>query len=97
MSLTNPHVDKVHDSTTASAVDTDGNGDTVVTLSGLRSVASPADATAQAAGGYVAGVQGVSGNEVTVRIYQEGDSGGALVPVTGAADVTDVHVQADGS
>lgn len=96
MSATNPHTETVSGSTTASSVDTDGSGDVDVSVGELRTIESAADAEASASGGYVANVQSVSGNTVTVRIYQGGGADATLNPVTGTADVTDVHVRAEG-
>jgi len=96
MSATNPHVETEHASTTATGVDTDASGDVVVTVSQLRNIESPADASANAAGGYVANVQSVSGNGVTVRIFQDAGAAGEMAAVTGTNGVTDVHVEATG-
>lgn len=97
MSATNPYTDTVHASTTSTGVETDGNGDVTVTVSDLRTIESAADVTASATGGYVANVQSVSGNQVTVRIFEDAGAAGALAPVTGTAGVTDVHVTAVGN
>lgn len=96
MSATNPHTETTTASTMASAVDTDASGDTTITVGALRHIAHPADVVASSPDGYVASVQSVSGNEVTVRIYQGGGADATLNPVTGTADVTDVHVRAEG-
>lgn len=97
MSTTNPHVETRTASTTATGVDTDGSGDTQVTVSELRHIESPADVTASAAGGYVASIQSVSGNTVTVRLFEDAGAAGELAAVTGTNGVTDVHVHAEGS
>lgn len=96
MSMGNPHTETIIASETAASVDTNADGDAEVTLSELRGIESVADASATATGGYVASVQSVSGNTVTVRVFQEADTGGAMAAVTGTADVTDLHVRAEG-
>lgn len=96
MASTNPHTSANHASTTASAVDTDASGDTTVTVGELRHIDSAADVEASATGGYVANVQSVSGNEVTVRIFQSAGAAAEMAAVTGTADVTDLHVSAVG-
>lgn len=78
------------------AVDTDGNGDVTITVSELRSIPSVAHVTAGASGGFVASVQSVSGNQVTVRIFQDAGAAGELAAVTNTADATDVHINATG-
>lgn len=96
MSSTNPHTQTHTGSTTAESVDTNADGDVTVTVPNLREIESAADATAQATGGYVASVESVSGNEVTVRVFQEADGGGTLGAVADTQDVTDVRVRAEG-
>ncbi len=96
MSATNPHTETHTASTTATGVNTDGNGDAQVTVGDLRSIEHPADVSASAAGGYVANVQSVDGNTVTVRVFQGGGADATLSPVTGTDGVTDVHVHAEG-
>jgi len=96
MSATNPHVEAENASAVVTGVDTDASGDVVVTVSELRNIESPADATAQASGGYVANVQSVSGNDVTVRVFEDAGAAGEMSAVTGTAGVTDVHVRATG-
>lgn len=96
MSATNPHTESHTASTTAEAVDTDDNGDATVTVGELRAIEHPADVDASAAGGYVANVQSVDGNTVTVRVFQGGGADATLNPVTGTDGVTDVHVRAEG-
>lgn len=96
MSLENQFTEPRRDSTTVESVDTDGNGDVTITLTGLRHVESAADARASAAGGFVANVQSVDGNAVTVRIFEDAGAAGALAANTGGTGVTDVHVSAVG-
>lgn len=96
MSATNPHTESFTASTTASGVDTDASGDTEVTVGELRTIEHAADVDASAAGGYVANVQSVDGNTVTVRVFQSGGADATLNPVTDTAGVTDIHVRAEG-
>lgn len=99
MSATNSFTETLTASTTASSVDTDGSGDTTVTVGELRTIESAADVEAQASGGYVAEVQSVNGNDVTVRVL-EGNYGaastGPLTAVASTADVCDISVKAEG-
>jgi len=96
MTIRNAGVMAVQESVVASSVDTDGSGQTVVTLGGLRQIESPADATAQAAGGYMANVVGVDGNDVTVEVRENASAAGEFPLVTDTSDVTDLHVNAEG-
>jgi len=96
MTERNALVDARHASASASNVDTDGNGDVEIVVGGLRSIEDPADASAQATGGYTANVQSVSGNAVTVRIFQSAGSSAAHSAVSNGSDVTDVYVSAVG-
>lgn len=96
MSTRNATTETRRDSATITGVDTDASGDVTVSLGALRHIESPGDANAQASGGYVANVQSVSGNEVTVRIFQSAGSEAELVAVTGGSGVTDLHVEAEG-
>jgi len=96
MTSTNPHVEKLTASTTEVDVDTDGSGDVVVSVTELRNIESPADASASASGGYVANVQSVDGHDVTVRVFESAGSAAELSAVTGTTDLTDVHVKAEG-
>jgi hypothetical protein len=96
MTERNPLVQAKSASTTVTGVDTDGSGDVVVTVGGLRQIESSADVDAQAADGYVANVQSVDGNDVTVRIFESAGSAAALSAVTGGSGVTDLYVQAEG-
>jgi hypothetical protein len=96
MSATNPHTESFTASTTATGVDTDASGDAEVTVGDLRAIEHAADVDASAAGGYVANVQSVDGNTVTVRIFQGGGADAELSAVTGTNGVTDVHVRAEG-
>jgi hypothetical protein len=97
MANENRFVDTVTATEMATGVNTDGNGDAEVTVSDLSHIESPAYANAQAAGGYVANVQSVDGNTVTVRIYQGGGADTELSAVTGTDGVTDLHVRAEGT
>lgn len=96
MSATNPHTETITATETAESVDTDASGDVTVPVGELRSIAHAADVDVSCPDGYVAAVQSVAGNEVTVRIYQGGGADATLNPVTGTADVTDVHIRAEG-
>lgn len=96
MSTRNATTETRHASTTVGSIDTDGSGDVVVSIDGLRHIESPADADAQAAGGYVANVQSVDGNDVTVRIFQSAGSEAEMAALTGGSGVTDLHVEAEG-
>lgn len=96
MSVTNPHTNKVYASTTEEGVNTDADGDVEVTLGKLRTIEDAADASASASDGYVANVQSVDGNTVTVRVYESGADGSELAAVTDSDGVTDVHVKAFG-
>lgn len=96
MTQRNPLVDVRHASESVPNVDTDGSGDVQITVGGLRQIESAADVSAQAAGGYTANVQSVSGNSATVRIFQGGGSGTPHSAVTSGTDVTDVYVSAVG-
>lgn len=96
MTTRNAFVDEGHASTTVTGVDTDGSGDVTVTLSDLRHIEDPADVQAQATGGFTANVQSVSGNSVTVRIFESAGSAAAHAPVTSGSGVTDLHVSAVG-
>lgn len=97
MSARNRFVELRQESTTVTGVDTDGSGDVTVTVGGHRQIEHPGDVDVQAAGGYTANVQSVSGNQVTVRIFQSAGSAAAHAPVTSGTDVTDVHVGAVGT
>ena len=96
MSQRNPLLDQRTGTETVTDIDTDASGDVTVTVSELRQIDDPADVSAQAAGGYVANVQSVSGNEVTFRIYQGGGADTELAPITGSSGVTDLWVRAVG-
>jgi hypothetical protein len=96
MTERNPLVDVRHASESVSDVDTDGSGDTEVVVGGLRQIEDAADVSAQATGGYTTNVQSVTGNSVTVRIFESAGSAASLSPVTGGSDVTDVNVSAVG-
>lgn len=96
MSARNYFVDEQHATETVTGIDTDGNGDVNVTVGGLRQIESPNDVSAQTAGGYVANVQSVNGNGVTVRIFQGGGSASELSAVTDGTGVTDLWVHALG-
>ena len=75
----------------ASDIDTDSSGDVTLTIPYVKKIVEPS-VKATAEGGYVANVQSVSGNQVTIRIYQSAGSAGALAAVTSASDVTILHV-----
>lgn len=96
MTLANPFTNSRRSSVTEADVDTDGNGDVTITVTELRQIESAADAQASAAGGYVANVQSVDGNSVTVRIFEDAGAAGALSASTEGTDLTDVHVSAVG-
>ena len=96
MTERNPLVEARSASTTVTGVDTDGNGDVEVVVGGLREIESPADVDAQAADGYVANVQSVTGNSVTVRLFESAGSNAEMAAVTGGSGVTDLYVQAEG-
>jgi len=96
MSQRNPLLDQRTGTETVTDIDTDASGDVIVTVSELREIEEPNDVSAQAAGGYVANVQSVSGNEVTFRIFQGGGADTELAPITGGSAVTDLWVHAVG-
>jgi len=96
MSQRNPLLTQKTGTETVTGIDTDGSGDVVVTMSELRQIDEPNDVQAQAAGGYVANVQSVSGNEVTLRIFQGGGADTELSAITGGSGVTDLWVHALG-
>lgn len=96
MTERNAYADARHASASVSNVDTDGSGDTEIVVGGLRQIEDAADVTANATGGYVANVQSVTGNSVTVRIFESAGSAAALSAVTNGTDVTDVTVEAVG-
>lgn len=96
MATRNTFTELSRDTVAASAVDTDGSGDTTITFDGLRSIEGAYSVNVDAAGGYVANVQSVSGNEVTVRVYQGGGAGSELAAVTGGTGVTDLYAEAVG-
>lgn len=96
MSQRNPMVDERSATETVTGIDTDASGDVTVTVSELRQIESPNNVQAQAAGGYVANVQSVDGNDVTFRIYQGGGAASELSAVTGTTGVTDLWVHALG-
>lgn len=97
MSTQNYFTQPRQESEIVTGVDTDGSGQAVITVTGLRQIESPADVTAQAAGGYLVNVLSVSGNDVTVEVRASaGTAGNELPLVTGTADVTDVHINAFG-
>lgn len=105
---TNTYTETLTASQTVTNVDTDGSGDVdgydydgdslsqEIVVEDLRGIESPADVSVQAAGGYVANCIGVSGNTITVRIFESAGSSAALSAVTGASDVTDLHINAQG-
>lgn len=96
---TNVFTDRTSTSMLEQSVDTDGNGDVTVTVGGLREIEGEEDVSVEADAGFVAGVQSVDGNSVTIRVYQ-GDYGagaaGPLVPITGTNGVTDLRITAVG-
>lgn len=96
MSATNSFTETHGASTTAEAVDTDAVGDVQIEVPELRTIENAAEVSASSPDGYVVNVQSVSGNKVTVRVYEEAGAAGTLTPVSGTADVTDVHVHAQG-
>lgn len=96
MSSTNPHVALSRDTTTAVDVDTDASGDVTVTFGGLASIASVADVSVSATGGYTANVQSVSGNTATVRVFQGGGADTPLAAVASGTDVTTLEASALG-
>lgn len=96
MTERNAFVDSRQASTYVQNVDTDASGDVQITVGGLRQIEDQADVSASASGGYVANVQSVSGNTVTVRIFQSGGSATVMSAVTGGTDVTDVKVHSTG-
>jgi hypothetical protein len=96
MSTRNVFTEESRDTVSAMGVDTDGNGDTTLTFDGLRQIGGPPDVNVQAAGGYVANVQSVSGTQVTVRIHQGGGAATELAAVTGTNGVTDLWAEAVG-
>lgn len=96
MSQRNPFLTRREGTETVTDIDTDASGDVTVTVDELRQIEEPNDATAQAAGGYVANVQSVDGNEVTFRIFQGGGSASELSAVADGTDVTDLWVRALG-
>jgi len=78
----------------ASDIDTDSNGDVTLTIPFVKKVVE-SSVKAVAEGGYVANVQSVSKNQITIRLYQgdyDQSSDAALTPVTSASDVTILHV-----
>jgi|APHM01.1.fsa_nt_gi hypothetical protein len=81
----------------AQNVDTDASGDTTVTFDSLREIDSGPSVHVQATGGYVANVQSVDGNTVTVRIFESAGSAAALSPVADNSDVTTLYAEATGS
>lgn len=97
MSARNQFVDGQHATETVTGVDTDASGDVEVNVSDLRQIESPNDVSAQAAGGYVANVQSVSGNVVTVRIFQSAGAAAEMAAVTDGTGVTDLWVSAVGT
>lgn len=76
-------------------VDTDGSGDFTLTFTDLREIPSIDDVSVQAEGGYVANPQSVSGNTVTVRLYESAGSAAALAANTSGTDVTNVNARAE--
>ena len=96
MSQRNPLLTRREGTETVTGIDTDGSGDVTVTVSELRQIDEPNDVSAKAAGGYVANVQSVNGNEVTFRIFQGGGADSELTAVTGDSGVTDLWVHALG-
>ena len=77
---------------TATAVNTDANGKTTITLPviGIDKVIA-----VRASGGYKAGDPVISGNQVTVTIYQydyDAAGDGAAIPVANGTGVCDVTV-----
>lgn len=108
MSLRNNQVQEVRESMAVSNVDTDGSGDvsgydydgdsyaSEIMVEGLRQIEGPEDVRVQAAGGYVANCIGVSGNTITVRLFESAGSAAALSAATGGSDVTDLHIEATG-
>jgi len=97
MSVRNTHTDRVSGEETVTGVDTDASGQVVIAVAELRHIESTADAHAEAAGGYLANVDGVSGNDVTVTLYQASGTDTELAAVTGSSGVTDVTVSAEGT
>lgn len=96
MSATNPHTTSKESSTSSTSVDTDGSGDVTVTVGELRHIDHVADVDVSVSGGYVGSVQSVSGNDVTVRIFESAGSNAEMAAVTSGSDVTDVYVRAKG-
>lgn len=96
MATTNSLTSEVRASEVVEGVDTNADGEVDVVVGDLRQIDSPADASAQAAGGYVANVTAIDGNTVTVTLFEEDDGGEALAEVADGDDVTDIHVEAFG-
>ena len=109
MAITNPFTEKTLVSQTVTAVDTDGSGDVdgydyegdslsqEIVVEELRHIESPADVSVQASGGYVANCIGVSGNTITVRLFESAGSNASMSAVASGTDVTDLHIQAKGN
>jgi hypothetical protein len=97
MATRNIFTSEEHASTTVSGIDTDGSGDVTITVGSLRQIEHPGDVDVQAYGGYTANVRSVSGNQVTVRIFQSAGSAAEHAPVASGTDVTNVHVGAVGT
>lgn len=76
----------------ASDVDTDGDGDLEITFNDVRRIPKKDLVQVQAKGGYVAGVQSISGNVATIRIFQSAGSSAALAAVTNGTDLAELHV-----
>lgn len=97
MSGTNHYTELQTGTAEATSVDTDGNGQTTVSVSELKLIEDPTDVRAYASGGYLVNVVSVSDQDVTVEILASGGtSGNALTPVANETDVTDVYVVAEG-
>lgn len=84
------------DSRTVTGVDTDGSGQVQITMGSLRQIEHVADVDASATGGYVANPVSVSGNTVTLEIYESAGSNAEMAVVASTNGVTDIHIRAEG-
>lgn len=73
---------------------TDASGDVTHTFNELKHIESKADVEAQAEGGYVANVQSLTGNQATVRVFEDAGASGALSAL--ASSSVTLNLKAEG-
>jgi len=95
----NHHTRPVQAEASATGVSTDASGDVTLTFTDMRRIKNRNSVSVQASGGYVCNVQSVSGNTVTVRVFestQGGTAAAAMTAVSSGTSVTDIHGVATG-